>query len=101
MRINHKEIFRNSLAIGVLAVCFFMLYDIKNTPKERRNEDAGDIKMMCITTITLITGYFFASSVGSQKSGDTLRQLVSPSDGTTEIKTKSPTAEGQEETKNT
>lgn len=91
----HKEIFRNCLAVGVLAVCFYLLWDIKNTPKMERNEDAGDVKMLCITTITLITGYFFASSVGSQKSGDALRNLVNPSDGTTTMTTKSPTPEGE------
>lgn len=96
MKDKHKEVFRNSLAVGVLAVCFYVLYDIYHIPKEKRNEDAGDVKMLCITTITLISGYFFASSVGSQKSNDTLRQLVSPQDGTTEITTKSPTPEGTE-----
>lgn len=97
MKIDHKEIFRNSLSIGVLAICFYLLWDIYHIPKVSRSDDASDVKMLCITTVALIVGYYFGSSVGSQKSGDTIRQMLNPSDGTTTVNTKSPTEEGQKD----
>lgn len=93
--IINKENFRNWFAVGIITACFGVLIYIATLPKEQRTEDVGDIKMVCISTITLIVGYYFGSSVGSQKSGDTIRDLVKPSDGTTTMTTKSPTPEGE------
>lgn len=91
-----KEVFHNFLTVGVLTACFVVLIYILHIPKAERTDDAGDIKMLCITTITAIVSYMWGSSRGSQKSGDAIRQLVNPPDGTTTMTTKSPTPEGQE-----
>lgn len=95
MKINHKEIFHNTLTVGVLGCCFGILFYILQMPKDKINEHTGDIKIAVIGTLGVIVGYIWGSSTGSKKSGDTIRQLVNPSDGTTTMTTKSPTPEGE------
>lgn len=95
MKTQHKEIFHNLLTVAVLGFCFWMLFYILRMPKDEINEHTGDIKIALIGTVGVIVGYVWGSSMGSKKSGDTIRDLVSPPDGTTTMTTKSPTPEGE------
>ena|SRR5215207_530224 len=94
MKIDHKEIFQNAMAVGVLIACFSYFFWISSNPKATNNIHIGDIKILCATSVTLVLQYFFGSSRGSQKNAETLRNMVNPPDGTTTVKTVSPTGGG-------
>lgn len=93
MRINHKEIFQNSLALILVGIAAGYLFYITTIPKELRSEDVGEIKVAMITTLALVANFFFGSSKGSQRNAETIRDMVKPPDGTTTLTTVSPTDE--------
>jgi len=91
MKVDHKEVFQNVMAIGILVACFIYFFWISSSEKATNNQHIGEIKILCASAVTLILQYYFGSSRGSLRNAETIRNMVNPPDGTTTIKTESPT----------
>lgn len=69
--------FTHNLAVLCLILCFVYFFYISLMHYDAsKNNNVGEIKTAMISFVTMILGYFFGSSRGSQQKDDNINQLI-------------------------
>jgi hypothetical protein len=96
---DHSQLRQYGLGVFIVMACFGYFFWISADPRATNNNHIGEIKTAMIAFVAGIIGFYFGSSQGGQKNADVIRNLVNPQDGSTVLKTDSPTETDEQKLK--